>query len=582
LDNCLSAFSYKGIYKKKETLYKNQTMSNNNKSNALSMLHLIANKKSNSNNYYSSDDNSALKSRGSLSGFLVALFSVLISYLLVRFNNFWVTFSVALASVTYVVFDTFIIKKKKNSVIMSALVIVFILSATGIGLWQYFTQKGSSSENGCHCEGEPEKKYIEDGVCQNLEENFYTLFTPFQEENKEIQNIDTTVLSFRASKRYQSKMKKEPLEITSRQENKKEIFHLSKNLLAYSDMLFNVNIQWENNPRKLVDQLINHKTDLIAVPLPFLSKEKEFLSSHSLFFLGNLSQNYVFLIANVSSGINGLGDLKNKKIGVPDGMEFLDLVVIPEGNEKVTENNTANLFRLLSEGKIDLLVWYGNYPNDLIDMLVLSNIAFQFKLIPCHHPNEKAFLQYHPEYFPASLDLSQKHSPAQYLPSGVEFANHFLWMSNYSANYITVGFNIALLCRSTLNHQIGKEIAKMLFEKRYQKSRKVDLGMRTNNYDPINQIPYYHPQTSVELSNQPLSYVQYHPGAKEFYQEKGLLAECDDPRCLQYVGIQKCPFCKSNRKKEAYPEDEQEKRNIGEEKNIYADIVPFQKVWFGE
>ena len=132
--------------------------------------------------------------------------------------------------------------------------------------------------------------------------------------------------------------------------------------------------------------------------------------------------------------------------------------------------------------------------------------------------------------------------PSRYLPTGLGR----IWSTNYTAQYNTLGFDLALICNDKMDNFTGYEIAKTIFNGRNLLARDMNQGrdtdIRINNYDAEWHLQY-HPLTPADIAKPSLPETPVQEGAKTFYVKKGMISYCQEPGCMQVIGVERCKLC---------------------------------------
>jgi TRAP-type uncharacterized transport system substrate-binding protein len=344
---------------------------------------------------------------------------------------------------------------------------------------------------------------------------------------------------------------------------------------------------WEHQPEMLVKDVATEKVDMALVPSPVVERGRQgIMPGHqnkkfgNIQFLANVAHYYLYCISSIVSGIQNIHQLERKRVGIPIRMrsiwEDIHLSIFPSGHKGRLIFKTDNeLFHDLKNHQIDAFFWSGTYPNPFIDGIILSENTHKYQLVPVMFQDEKAFIKEHVQYFPTVLDLTHQFMPSRYLPTGLGR----IWMTNYTAQYWTFGFDLTLICNDKMDNFTGFEIAKTIFGGRNLIARQFNRGRQTdiriNNYDQTwhNQN---HPLTPADIARPSLPHVPVQAGAKKFYVSKGMIGYCQEPGCMQVIGVEECKLCDPEVKK-----TEMQWRDVlMQEKAIpkHFAAVPFKKV----
>ena len=173
-----------------------------------------------------------------------------------------------------------------------------------------------------------------------------------------------------------------------------------------------------------------------------------------------------------------------------------------------TFEDQHKLVQDLSDFKLDAIFYCGQYPNQFINDIILSKLEKSYQLIPVILSNETKFLNRNKHYRKYILSLDYDYIPSLYLPSGLSR----IWKSNYTPDYYTIGFDLALVCTNKLDDFIGNQLAKTIV-----KGRKLII-QNTN----ISHLLYIgDPFTPADIASPSLPRLHVQNGAKKFYVSKG-------------------------------------------------------------
>lgn len=456
----------------------------------------IRNNKQNNKQYNKYDYISTL-------GMITSFFTILLVFLLLNINNIWV--SLIFVTLTFLILLRHAIPKKKFGT-----AIAFLIVGLSITIWQYKFNVTNK---------------------EHFKEHFYTLFKPYQPypgEKSFIDNINTVSLSNTTTDLLKVQMK--PLSLG---------YHISDNiitkligkLILSRSKILNIQLNPTKSFEQLCDDVNNNKIETALVPAPIAHRCFTEYNNKNLQFLANVQHQYLFCIASIKSGVQNINQLGRRRVGVPPRFRsmWLDIepFIFPNGNNiKFTFKNEYELFKDLRDYKIDAMFYAGEYPNMFINN-ILNDISISinksYQLIPIMFENNK-----YKHYRKSILKLTYDFLPSRYLPSGL---GKYL-QTNYTPDFITLGFDLTLICNNKLNNFTGYEIAKTIFD-----SRKVIIRQTSKN-------PYIFigdPFTPADITNPSLPMLSVQEGAKHFYLEKGLISYCKDPICMTTIGNKDVP-----------------------------------------
>jgi len=361
----------------------------------------------------------------------------------------------------------------------------------------------------------------------NVIENFYTLFLPFYypETIKKYQVYKNNFIYPQGLQKYKTTF------LISNEQLKYTYLHLFlKSLIAYNYPIVKVNLLApNNNDRDLVPVInnINDKTknQLAIVPGPILANVYTNGTYDNLRYVTTMNEQYIFLIANIRKETDTLRDLDGKTIGVGYRGSLWDQCATDIfRNSKINYKPYYSSLRLMLQqlynGKIDAILLTDTYPSNIMNFIFTN--FYNIHLISLGNVYNLDFY-----YTKTTLDLNKL--PSLYLPQPsyrekhVDFlrASLFSNVNRLSVKYLfyysqftTYKFINYLITNTSMNEELCYMITKHIFnnEKLLKKS--------TNAYL--------------------LLPIEFSPGAKKYYIEKGYMSNNSHRNCIYMYGKQKC------------------------------------------
>jgi TRAP-type uncharacterized transport system substrate-binding protein len=451
-------------------------------------------------------------------GMLTAFFTIILVFLLLAMKNIYIL--LGFFTTTEIIILWYAISNNKKIYPAIILFVVGIL----IIFWQY-------------------KSEITDYITnlfknkQNVNENFYTLFTPFSLEQNA--NIDLVSLSNTTSDLLKTRIT--PL-ILGYQENDEELTTFVAKLFLSKAKILNINLISNPSPEEICNQTYLNNVNIALLPAPIINKAYngnllgfEGTKMNNLQFIANVQHHYLFCISTIASGVQNIHQLVNRRVGIPPRLKsmWLDIEksIFPNGHSiTFTYDNEYKLIQDLKDFKLDSVFYAGQYPNQFINDVISSEISSFYQLVPIMFDNEDYFLKQNRHYRKSILKLSYDYMPSIYLPTGIGR----IWQTEYTPDYWTLGYDISLISNNYLDNFTGYEIAKTIYLGR-------KLIIRNTS---INHLVYIgDPFTPADIASPTLPDLPVQEGTKRFYIEKGMISYCNNPQCIETVGIKKCSLC---------------------------------------
>jgi len=480
----------------------------------LSFLNKTSNKVSNKNKKY----NSTL-------GMITSFFTILLVFILLKINVIWVSLTLVLLAFIAILRHALSKKKSLRPAVIFLTVGLIIMS------WQYIAKQYNSRFH---------------NKVKNIEP-FYTLFKPYQPypgQQSFVNNINKVALSNTTSDLLKARVK--PLSLGYHHTDQVITKWLAKLILSRSKIL-NVQLSSSWKYERLCHLVNKNILNTALVPAPiihrsFMGYTEGFKETTNLQFLGNVQHQYLFCIANIKSGIQNIHQLNRRKVGMPLRLKstWLDIEhsIFASGHDiKFTIADDHLLYQDLKDFKIDVMFHAGEYPNafinDIINDISVSS-SHSYQLIPIMLQNEKEFLRKNMYYRKNILKLTYDFLPSRYLPTGLGRT----WQTNYTHEFVTLGFDLAMICNNKLDNFTGYEIAKTIFL-----GRRILIQQTRKNPNVFTGDPF----TAADITNPSLPILPVQKGAKYFYINNGLIGYCKDPICLTTVGNKRCTVCDNNK-----------------------------------
>lgn len=363
---------------------------------------------------------------------------------------------------------------------------------------------------------------------KNMEEGFYTLFVPYYTEKK---------IKMPNYSNYTNKYEHDLLTVGAVY-NKKDMFaiqfinNLFTNMLTTA-LIEKVKITSDKFDFSLLEDLSNKNIDLAIVSEPVLTKimvdDKDYIDTNpiigvntsNLQFLTNIGRKYIYIVTLVKSGIENIQQLNGKRVGIGlkksatwifanDLLNYLGFDLY-----KVETSIDSALLQMYND-KLDAIIFADYYPNRTLVNMSLNEIDDKnkkFRIIPINYIDTNRFETEFFYYRKSTLDLNKL--PQSYLPVTVGHTKY----NKFNPNLVTYGFDMSMICLSTLPVKTAYTIVKTVFENK-------DIVNKTN-------------MTKVEMS---ISFVPIsnHKGADKYFTEKGYLTNSKSNDCIFFIGNDKC------------------------------------------
>lgn len=363
---------------------------------------------------------------------------------------------------------------------------------------------------------------------RNIKEGFYTLFIPYHTDK---------VIKIPNYLKYSNKYDHKLLTVGVVY-NKKDLFaiqfinSLFTNLLTTA-LIEEVKITSNLFDYRLLEDLSNKNIDLAVVSEPVLTKimidDKDYIDSNpiisvnnsNLQFLTNIGKKYIYIVTLVKSGIENIQQLAGKRVGIGikksatwifanDFFNYLGYDI-----QKIETSIDLALLQLYNE-KLDAIIFTDYYPNRTLVNMSLNESDDKnkkFKILPIININTNKFETEFFYYKRTVLDLNKL--PHSYLPVVVDHIKY----NQFNPDLITYGFDMSLICLSTLPVKTAYTIVKTIFENK-EIIKKSDM-------------------TKIEMS---ISFVPIanHKGADKYFTEKGYTTNSKSHNCIFFIGNEKC------------------------------------------
>lgn len=362
----------------------------------------------------------------------------------------------------------------------------------------------------------------------NVNEGFYTLFVPYHTD-KVIKRPNY----LKYTDKYDHKLLKVGVVY-----NKKDLFaiqfinDLFTNMLTTA-LIEKVKITSDKFDFSLLEDLSSKKIDLAVVSEPVLTKimidDKDYIDSNpiiavnssNLQFLTNIGRKYIYIVTLVKSGIENIQQLVGKRVSVGvkksatwifanDLLNYLGYDV-----HRVETSIELALLQLYNE-RLDAIIFADYYPNRTLVNMSLNESDDKdkkFRILPITYIDTNRFETEFFYYRKGVLDLNKL--PHSYLPITVDNTKY----NQFNPDLVTYGFDMNLICLSTLPVKTAYTIVKTIFENR-------EIVKKTN-------------MSRVEMS---ISFVPManHKGADKYFTEKGYASNNKSRDCIFFIGNHKC------------------------------------------
>ena len=369
---------------------------------------------------------------------------------------------------------------------------------------------------------------------KNLNEHFYTLFTPFSLE----QNSKINMISLSNTTSNLFKTRTTPL-VIGYQENNKELTNFISKLFLSKSKILNIKLISNYSDEEICNQLNLNNINVAFLPAPIVNKayngnllDFKGIKMNNLQFIANVQHSFLFCISTIKSGIQNIHQLINKRIGMSMRLKniWLDIesLIFPNGHSiKITYDNEYKLIQDLKDFKLDSVLYSGQYPNKFINKIINSEINSFYQLVPILFKNENIFLEKNHHYRKSILKLSYDYIPSIYLPNGIGR----IWQTEYTPDYITIGYDISLISNNNMDNFTGYELAKTIYL-----GRKLIIRNTSINYLVYIGDPF----TPADIASPTLPNIPIQEGTKTFYIEKGMISYYNNQHCIETIGIKNC------------------------------------------
>jgi TRAP-type uncharacterized transport system substrate-binding protein len=448
-------------------------------------------------------------------GMLTAFFTTILIFLLLAINNIYILIGFFTAAETVMLWHAI----SNNKKIYPAIILFFV--GILIIFWQYKTEIIN---------------YIKNPIKNNVNEKFYTLFTPFSLEQSA--NINKVSLSNTTSDLLKTRIT--PL-ILGYQENDEQLNTFIAKLFLSKSNILNIKLISNPLPEEICNKIYLNNVNIALLPAPIINKAYngnlqnfEGIKMNNLQFIANVQHNYLYCISTIVAGIQNINQLVNRRVGIPPRFKsmWLDIEksIFPNGNSiKFTYDNEYKLIQDLKDLKLDSVFYAGQFPNKFINDVISSEISSYYQLVPIIFEKDD-FFKKNSHYRKSILKLSYDYIPSIYLPN----PTGKIWQTNYTPDYWTLGYDMSLISNNYLDNFTGYEIAKTIYLGRKSIIRNTSINYLVYIGDPFSPADI----ASPNLPNLPVQ-----EGTKKFYIEKGMISYCNNPRCIESIGVKKCNLC---------------------------------------
>lgn len=383
-----------------------------------------------------------------------------------------------------------------------------------------------------------------DWLSSSKKENFYTLFTPYDQAEKDLPPLETIIAP------QGDNVRRTPLRVGAETRHNDLAETFGSLMLSHSKIV-DVRNDYHYSPEKLCLALADKKIDMAFVPMPVVARAlkgnlpyHEGRSVPDMVHLGNAQQEYLFCITTTDTLTENIGQLKGKRIGIPYRLETVWQDLKPylylDEEPRLFHAHENELFQQLKDGQIDLYFFSDVYPSLYLEGVINSSPNHRYQLIPCFFGKEEDFQKKNPAYRKSVVSLLQNYLPSRYLPAAV--GN--LWYTQFVDSYWTFSFDMAVVATKKLDNFTGYEVAYTLITGRAVLERLHNSGSRAIRADKNDEwFLQFHPLTPADIARPSLKDLPLHEGAKTFYKKKGLVSSCGKPECALVVGSERCILC---------------------------------------
>ncbi len=365
---------------------------------------------------------------------------------------------------------------------------------------------------------------------KNIIENYITFFLPYYDNNlKEL----TKMYNNNDDKKnyFKKKFLYEPLIFIYNDYQKSYITHLSKIIISKSFLQKTLLLRL-NNIEKAVEKVNSGNINFMISNLPTLIALKNIkkMDIHNIRYVAKLYTQKIYFFTNKQRNIESLKNIPRRfVIGIPSKTNeinlYINTIIEDMGYKfnkdysiKYSKDNLLDLFNLLLDGKVDIIVFTETYPNKELTNIITKYSNSDIILLPFECNNETLFFKENFYFEKTMIDLNFL-SP-NYLPRKFNNKEYTI----YNPNIYLLSFNMYLLTNIQTNKDYIYNITKTIYENK-------DF---LNNYFKDNKIE------SLMFKDYELFLFSFHIGTRNYLIEKSYISYIDDPICKNLIGVKEC------------------------------------------
>ena len=336
-------------------------------------------------------------------------------------------------------------------------------------------------------------------------ENFYTLFLPYYHPH-----------TIKKYNNYKNRLQHPPIPkrkitvlISSQQLKYLHMKLFLKALLAYTKTIFFVNLLTTKTDKEIMFKLNDNKTNFGVVPAPVTVETYLNNDMKNVNFVTTLSEQYIFIIVTMESGIHNLHQLKNKRIGVGRKGGLWDICIkdimtaldYQNNYQPVYSSLTTALFQLVNHEIDALIVTDTFYPSN-----IMNDLTYNYGNLLILSMDGIKHLNFY--YRPDKIDLTRL--PANYIP---KIFNNVRYVY-YNSYLFTYKFSNFLLTNKYQYFDVVYDMIEYVFNFK---------NLLEKSLVTFTQLP-----------------MPLHPAAKEYYFKNGYLSYTGHSNCIYLYGKGKC------------------------------------------
>ena len=270
---------------------------------------------------------------------------------------------------------------------------------------------------------------------------------------------------------------------------------------------------------------------LAEVMLDYSESNTSLFKGTNLRFLFNTNKQYLLIVTKKINNISSVRDVTNKyKIGIDyiGSSDYKITKQILNAFNKIENvdyilsyyNDNYNLLNNLTIGNADIIFMTISFPSKSLTEYLDLNFTKNFMILSLDDLNFKKFFNQFYYYQKAYIDLNKVSDI--YLP--VKINNRVY--SRFNPYLLTISYFNIFVTNKFIDKKIVKEITTVFF----------------NNIPKFNKLIEFKENKLMKNSCASLNNVQLllHPGAEEFYINRGYITYTNNPNCKYFIGRMPC------------------------------------------